>query len=72
MLLVSLAREPIGASVELGLIGGLSLVKLALAAVVLGAGAALFARERRARARRSSPWSCCAARPSPSGSRARS
>ena len=50
MLLVSLAREPIGASVELPLIGGLSLVELALAAVALGAGAALIARERRARA----------------------
>jgi EmrB/QacA subfamily drug resistance transporter len=50
MLLISLAREPIGASVELPLIGGLSLAKLALGALALGAGAALIARERLARA----------------------
>jgi EmrB/QacA subfamily drug resistance transporter len=49
MLMISLARMQTGVSIDLPLAGQVSLVLLALAALTLGAGAALIARERRAR-----------------------
>jgi EmrB/QacA subfamily drug resistance transporter len=47
MLLISLARVPLGDQIDLGLLGPMSPSKLALGALALVAGAALVLRERR-------------------------
>ncbi len=49
MLLVSLARAPLGVPLEIPLVGSVSLPKLALGALALAVGAAFVAHERRAR-----------------------